>query len=85
MGLNKIWIVDNPTVADIIWAKGLGCPVRYDDAVTTDISTYATTMKFVIFPARLTITSTCEKQESMLKLKFVDNLQLIQTYDEHGI
>lgn len=83
--ISKIWVLDNPSVEDIIWARGLDCSIRYDDEITENLSTYSLTVRVVIHPPRLTITSTCEKQESMLKLKYGDSLRLMQVYNEHGI
>jgi hypothetical protein len=74
MNIKKIWSLDKPDAnqIDATFIFGLGCEVK---VIVPEWQ------EFTSYPARdpyIEITTTCEKQESMLQLKYSNNLYLLK-------
>jgi hypothetical protein len=78
----KIWHLpaNNLTEADAIWLQGLKCRVEIQGGIPQDIVASGQTYRYVGLPPKLNIETTCEKQESMLQLKYGDELKLMMVY-----
>lgn len=83
-------IKPNADETDAIFISGLGCIIKVDIPEPVTFSTHAGTFQYNSgkLPT-IQITTTCEKQESMLKLKYGDALYLkhrihtaLRPYDE---
>lgn len=61
--------------SDYLWCKGLGVEIEVEILYNT-VYSYGSETKMVAGKS-IRIKTTCEKQETMLKLKYADNLQLI--------
>lgn len=80
----KLWIVRKTKFneSDIRVIQGLGCEFDLKLDESQEIYANGKVYRYVGSPPILTITTTCEKQESMLKLKYDDRLILMQVYHD---
>ena len=82
----KTWILNNPDATDIdaTFLFGLGCKVevRIPEPVYFETSN-GTRVQYCAEHPTVEITTTCEKQESMLKLKYSNNLYLLKVEYEN--
>ena len=80
----KRWMVrrNEFNESDIRVVQGLGCEfdLKLDDP--QEIYADGKVYRYQGSPPKLSITTTCEKQESMLKLKYGDELVLIQVFHD---
>lgn len=75
----KIWSLfrPNPTHEDAIFIKGLGCEVKVIVPEPIEVtSANGRSWKVQTEYPHIELTTTCEKQESMLHLKYGDELRL---------
>jgi hypothetical protein len=82
----KIWILDKPDAdqIDATFLFGLGCKVevRIPEPVYFETMN-GTRVQYLAEHTTVEITTTCEKQESMLKLKYSNNLHLFRVEYEN--
>jgi hypothetical protein len=89
MIIKKLWTLSKPdaTQSDATFLFGLGCEVKvvmpeWQDFITSN----GTRWRYQNENPYIEIITTCEKQETMLKLKYGDNLVLEETttfFPEH--
>ena len=74
----KIWMLYKPNAnySDATYIMGLGCSVEVIMPNPVEFETSAGTRWMTQDAPYIEITTTCEKQESMLYLKYGDELQL---------
>jgi hypothetical protein len=70
--LAKSWLDDG----DVIWIKGLGVDLRAE-ALTDKVYLQGQVITEYVKGYRHELTTTCSKQETMLKLKYGEDLVLI--------
>lgn len=79
----KLWILEHPDAnqSDATFLFGLGCKVEIvlPEPVEFTAST-GSLWRYTLETPHIKIETTCEKQEMMLKLKYGDELRLMQTY-----
>lgn len=80
----KEWILykDKFDNTDYTWITGLGCHVEVDRDDPKEVQMYGQTFHYLGRNPMIIVFTTCEKQESMLKLKYGDDLGLRSTYNE---
>jgi hypothetical protein len=82
----KIWILDKPDAdqIDATFLFGLSCKVEVKIPEPLHIETMnGTRVQYLAERPTVEITTTCEKQESMLKLKYSNNLYLLKVEYEN--
>lgn len=84
--ITKTWVLDKPdtTQIDATFIFGLGCTVkvRIPEPVHFETSN-GTRVQYQAEHPTVEITTTCEKQESMLQLKYSNNLYLLKVEYEN--
>jgi hypothetical protein len=82
----KTWILNKPDATDIdaTFLFGLGCKVevKIPEPVYFETSN-GTRVQYLAEHPTVEITTTCEKQESMLQLKYSNNLHLFRVEYEN--
>lgn len=88
MGITTLWALEQDKFdeADLAWCKGLGVEVTVEP-LYGDVYTGGNRTRQYVRGLRIRIKTTCEKQESMLQLKYGSRLIEIQrstelSYDE---
>lgn len=73
----KVWALAIGKIedTDIIWLRGLGVDVKCE-ALTNRVYSSGQIVSRVITGHQIDVITTCEKQETMLKLKYGDDLIL---------
>jgi hypothetical protein len=73
----KIWSLSISTIteSDLLWLKGLGVKIKVE-TLTNQVYLAGQISKVVVTGHRIEIITTCEKQETMLQLKYSKNLHL---------
>jgi hypothetical protein len=82
--VKKIWIISRPrfTKADALLLNGLDCEYKMTESEPEEIHLHNQTYQYVGTIPKLTIVTTSDRQEDMLKLKYGDELLLLQVYHE---
>ena len=82
--VKKIWTISRPkfTKADALLLKGLDCEYKVTESEPEEIHLHNQTFHYVGAPPKLTVVTTCDQQEDILKLKYGDELLLHQVYHE---
>jgi hypothetical protein len=86
MNTKKIWILYKSDVdqTDATFLFGLGCEVKVKVPEPVHFETLnGTRVQYRAEHTTIEITTTCEKQESMLKLKYSNNLYLLKVEYEN--
>lgn len=80
----KIWTLNKYPLYqnDCIWITSLGCNLRFQPDDPEEILVNGRVYHYAGGPSRAIIETTCEKQESMLKLKYGDQLILNHVFHE---
>jgi hypothetical protein len=81
MIIKKVWLLQKPNATDIdaTFLFGLGCEVEVKIPEPLHFETVnGTRVQYLAELPTIKITTTCEKQEMMLKLKYGEELVLIQ-------
>jgi hypothetical protein len=81
MIIKKVWLLQRPNATDIdaTFLFGLGCEVKVEIPEPLHFETVnGTRVQYCAELPTIKITTTCEKQEMMLKLKYGEELVLIQ-------
>ena len=80
--VKKIWQLHTLplTESDVAYVQGLGCNFQISEFEPQEITMNGKIYQMVAKSPMVTITTTCEKQECMLKLKYGDELQLRQLF-----
>jgi hypothetical protein len=81
MNIKKIWSLDKPDAnqIDATFIFGLGCTVEVKIPEPEYFETAnGTRVHYLAEHTTIEITTTCEKQESMLQLKYSNNLYLLK-------
>lgn len=73
------WSIMNPkdiTEEELEFLRELGCQIRITEPEYREVGSTSTTLRFrtIVKSAEFRITTTCEKQEIMLHLKYGDGL-----------
>lgn len=79
----KIWTLIKPDAndADAIFLTGLNCKIEIHIPEPIEFSTLnGTQVRYTAETPTIEITTTCEKQEMMLKLKYGDDLSIKQIF-----
>lgn len=73
----RVWAlaINQITNNDVIWLKGLGVDVKVE-ALTNQVYSFGNKVTEYVTGHKIDVITTCEKQETMLKLKYGDNLVL---------
>jgi len=82
----KVWILHKPDAdyTDATYIMGLGCEVELIMPKWEEFTTmYGKPARYLAENPHIEIVTTCEKQESMLYLKYSSNLHLRFVYDEN--
>ncbi len=85
MKTKKFWALYEPNAGeiDVIFLFGLGCNIEVVIPEPFEISSSdGKRWKFANKDPYIKIETTCEKQESMLQLKYGDRLVLMQVYHD---
>ena len=74
----KIWrlCTETFTKTDYIWITGLGCDLTIHNPEPETITLYSGTRQYYKEAPWIEIITTCDKQQSMLQLKFGNSLYL---------
>ena len=74
----KTWglYLENFTKIDYIWITGLGCALAIKNPEPENITLPSGTRQYFKAAPEILITTTCEKQQSMLQLKYGDSIYL---------
>lgn len=80
MGVTNLWALEQNHFDedDYKWCRGLGVAVKVEP-LFGDVYSYGRLVNQVVRGLRIRLTTTCEKQESMLKLKYGPRLIHIQS------
>ena len=73
----KVWAlaIDQVTDNDILWLKGLGVDVKYEP-MTNKVYSAGHKVTEYVTGHKIDVITTCEKQETMLQLKYGDDFVL---------
>jgi len=82
----KIWQLEtvNLNSIDATYINGLGCDITIERDDPVELSCTGGTYQYTANRPRIIIETSCEKQESMLKLKYGSELVLMQVYKTIG-
>ncbi len=82
--VKKIWSISRSsfTRADRLLLNGLDCEYKMTEPEPQEIQLHNQTYQYVGSHPKLTIVTTSDRQEDMLKLKYGDELTLLQVYHE---
>ena len=71
----NVWAltINQITNNDVVWLKGLGVDVKVE-TLTNKVYTQGQMVNEVVTGFKIDVITTCEKQETMLKLKYGDDL-----------
>jgi hypothetical protein len=71
----KVWAltINQITSNDVLWLKGLGVDVKCE-ALTNQIYSAGVVVSKYVTGYKIDVITTCDKQETMLKLKYGDDL-----------
>ena len=74
----KVWAlaINQVTDNDILWLKGLGVDIKYEP-MTNKVYSAGHKVTEYVTGHKIDVITTCEKQETMLQLKYSTALQLI--------
>ena len=77
MDTYKVWAlaIDEVTDNDVLWLRGLGVEVKCE-ALTNRVYSAGFAVSQYVTGYKIDVTTTCDKQEMMLKLKYGDDLVL---------
>jgi hypothetical protein len=77
MDTYKVWAltIDEVTDNDVLWLQGLGVEVKCE-ALTNRVYSAGFAVSQYVTGYKIDVTTTCDKQENMLKLKYGDDLVL---------
>jgi hypothetical protein len=86
----KIWglYLENFTEIDYTWITGLGCELSIIRPEPENITLPSGTRQYYKAAPEILITTTCDKQQSMLQLKYGDSLYLKEhrvEYEDWGV
>lgn len=78
MQAHRVWAlcINNITDNDALWLKGLGVEVKCE-ALTNRVYSAGFAVSECVTGYKIDVITTCAKQETMLKLKYGDDLVLI--------
>jgi hypothetical protein len=73
----KVWAlaINQVTDTDVLWLKGLGVDVKYEP-MTNKVYSAGYKVTEYVTGHKIDVITTCEKQETMLQLKYGDDLVL---------
>lgn len=71
MGMTTVWALDQDKFdeSDLSWCKGLGVEIKVEH-LYGDVYTAGSRVHRYVRGFKIRLTTTCEKQESMLQLKY---------------
>ena len=88
MGMTVVWALEQNKFdeADVSWCRGLGVEIQVNP-LYSNVYVHSQLVKQVCNGLRIRLTTTCERQETMLKLKYGSRLIEVQrsinlSYDE---
>jgi hypothetical protein len=75
MGVTTIWALEQDKFdeSDLSWCRGLGVEIKVEP-LCSHVYTHAQISQSVVIGLKIRLTTTCEKQETMLKLKYGSRL-----------
>lgn len=79
MGITTVWALEQNKFdeSDISWCRGLGVEIKVEP-LYSNVYSHTRLVRQVCNGLKIRLTTTCEKQESMLKLKYGNRLIEVQ-------
>lgn len=81
MGITTVWALEQDKFdeSDYAWSRGLGVEIKVEP-LFGDVYSYGRLVDQVVRGLKIRLTTTCERQETMLKLKYGNRLNEVQRY-----
>ena len=79
MGITTVWALEQDKFdeSDVSWCKGLGVEAKVEP-LYSNLYSQTQLIRQVVMGLRIRLTTTCKKQETMLKLKYGNRLIEVQ-------